>query len=113
MAAPTSLRDPLRHRDFRILWTGLTVSLVGDGIMLVALAWQVLAISGTPTSLAIVGLAMSIPYALLALPGGVASDRLDRRLMMIGADVVRAGALVVLAVLSVTGRVQVWHFAVL
>jgi len=113
MAAPTSLRDPLRHRDFRILWTGLTISLVGDGIMLVALAWQVLALSGTPTTLAIVGLAMSLPYALLALPGGVASDRLDRRRVMIGADVVRAGALVILGALSLTGRVHVWHFVVL
>ena len=113
MAAPTSLRDPLRHRDFRVLWTGLTVSLVGDGIMLVALAWQVLVISSTPATLAVVGVAMSTPYALLALPGGVVSDRFDRRRVMIGADLVRALALVALGALSIAGRVHVWHLVVL
>jgi MFS family permease len=113
VAAPTSLRDPLRHRDFRVLWTGLTVSLVGDGIMLVALAWQVLVISSTPATLAVVGVAMSTPYALLALPGGVVSDRFDRRRVMIGADLVRALALVALGTLSISGRVHVWHLVVL
>ena len=38
-----NLFAPLRHRDFRLLWTGMTVSLVGDGIFLVAMAWQVYA----------------------------------------------------------------------
>ena len=39
------LLAPLRHRDFRLLWAGMCVSLVGDGIFLVAMAWQVYALS--------------------------------------------------------------------
>ena len=113
MAESTSLRAPLRHRDFRILWVGLTVSLIGDGVMLVALAWQVLALSNTPSTLAIVGVSMSIPYVLLALPGGLASDRFDRRRVMIGADLARGLALLVLGTLSIAGEVHLWHLVVL
>lgn len=113
MARPASLLHPLRYRDFRVLWIGLTVSLVGDGVMLIALAWQVFAISDTPSSLAVVGIAMSAPFVLLALLGGVASDRFDRRRIMIGADLARAFALVALGFLSVTGQVQLWHLVVL
>ena len=46
---------PLRHRDFRLLWTGMTASLIGDGIFLVSLTWQVYELSNTPTALSIVG----------------------------------------------------------
>ena len=51
--------SPLRDRDFALLWAGLTISLIGDGIYLVAVAWQAYEISNTPSSLAIVGLAWS------------------------------------------------------
>ena len=54
---------PLRHRDFRLLWTGMAVSLVGDGVFLVAVAWQVYSISGSPSALAYVGLATEIGRA--------------------------------------------------
>jgi DHA3 family tetracycline resistance protein-like MFS transporter len=56
---------------------------------------------------------MSLPYALLALPGGIASDRVDRRRVMIGADLIRACALLLLGALSIAGRSQLWHFVVL
>ena len=36
---------PLRHRDFRLLWIGMCVSLLGDGVFIVALAWQVYQLS--------------------------------------------------------------------
>ena len=52
---------PLRHRDFRLLWSGMCVSLMGDGIFLVAMAWQVYALSNAPTALALVGIAMTTP----------------------------------------------------
>src|SRR5215203_6478278 len=50
---PTAFR-PLRHRDFRLLWTGLAISLVGSGLWLVALAWQVIELGGGPTELSLV-----------------------------------------------------------
>ena len=80
---------PLSSRDFRLLWAGLTVSLIGDGVFLVALAWQAYQLSNVPTALSFVGAAMTLPQVFFLLLGGVVSDRLDRRRVMIGADVVR------------------------
>src|SRR5919109_5220690 len=100
---------PLRHRDFRLLWTGMTTSLIGDGIFLVALAWQVYELSNVPTALSIVGVAMTVPQILFLLLGGVVSDRLDRRLVMICADVLRAVSLAALGLLSIAGVLQIWH----
>lgn len=100
---------PLRRRDFAFLTAGLVVSLIGDGLYLVAVAWQVYDISNTPSALALVGLAWSIGLALFLLTGGVVSDRFDRRRVMIGADLLRAIALVAIGVLSVTGALEIWH----
>src|SRR4051794_41554918 len=67
---------PLRHRDFRLLWSGMCVSLMGDGIFLVAMAWQVYALSNAPTALSLVGIAMTVPTIMFLLIGGVVSGRL-------------------------------------
>ncbi len=104
---------PLRNRDFALLWTGLTVSLLGDGIYLVAVAWQVYELSNAPTALSVVGLAWTLPTVLLLLGGGVLSDRFDRRLLMVGADVLRAAAIGTIAVLSLTGVLELWELLVL
>jgi transmembrane secretion effector len=98
-----NLLAPLRHRDFRLLWTGMTVSLFGDGIFLVALAWQVYTLWNAPAALSIVGIFMTISTVACLLPAGVLSDRLDRRMVM----------LAVLAALSLAGAVELWHIAVL
>ena len=66
----------------------MCVSLLGDGVFLVALAWQVYALSNAPTALAIVGIAMTVPTIACLLLGGVVSDRFDRRRVMLAADVV-------------------------
>ncbi len=100
---------PLRHRDFRLLWSGMCASLIGDGAFLVALAWQVYALSNAPTALAFVGIAMSVPTILLLLVGGVASDRFDRRRVMLAADVARGFAVGALALLSLSGLIELWH----
>lgn len=91
----------------------MVVSLLGDGIFLVAIAWQVYELSDAPTALSIVGIAMSTPHVLLLLIGGVVSDRFDRRAVMIAADLVRGTAVVALGVLSVGGTIDVWHVAML
>ncbi len=80
---------PLRIRDFRLLWTGMTVSMIGDGIYTVAVAWQAYEIWNEPSALAAVGVAWSIPQIVLLLFSGVLSDRLDRRHLMIAGDVIR------------------------
>src|SRR5947209_5819041 len=99
LAARFPMLVPLSVRDFRLLWTGMTVSLFGDGIFLVALAWQVYQLSNAPTALAVVGVAMSVPHVLLLVLGGVVSDRLDRRRVMVTADAVRGMAVAAMGVL--------------
>jgi DHA3 family tetracycline resistance protein-like MFS transporter len=100
---------PLAHRDYRLLVGGMSVSLLGDGLFLVALAWQVYALSNAPTALASVGIAMTIPTIVCLLLGGAVSDRYDRRMVMLCADAVRALGLATLAVLSVSGALQLWE----
>ena len=67
---------PLRHRDFRFLWSGMTVSLLGDGITTIALAWQAYELSNAPTALSVVGVAWTLPNVLLLLPLLVRGDHL-------------------------------------
>src|SRR5262249_38540861 len=104
---------PLKLRDFRLLWMGMTISLLGDGVFLVAIAWQVYLLTNAPTALAVVGLAMTLPQILFLLLGGVVSDRIDRRRVMLWADVVRGLAIATMGVLSVTGAVELWHLMAL
>src|ERR687893_1337749 len=107
---PTAFR-PLRHRDFRLLWTGLAVSLVGSGLWLVALAWQVIELGGGPAQLSLVTALYGVGVLAFVLIGGVAADRLPQRLIMICSDLVRAAALLALGALSLTGTLEVWHLA--
>ena len=100
---------PLRHRDFALLWTGMTVSLVGDGLFYVAIAWQVYTLSNTPTALSLVGVAQTVPLLVFVLLGGVLSDRFDRRRLMIATDVVRGVSVAAIGLLSVTGTLELWH----
>ena len=104
---------PLRHRDFRYLWVGMTASLLGDGIFYVALAWQAYELSNTPSALSTIGVAMTIPHVVFLLAGGVVSDRFDRRRVMMAADALRALAVGVMGLLALTGGLQQWHMLVL
>jgi hypothetical protein len=104
---------PLRIRDFAFLWTGLTISLVGDGLFLVAIAWQVFDLSESPVALSAVTFAWSLPMVVFLLVGGAISDRFDRRYVMIAADLIRAGAIAAMGALVVTGIVEIWHLVVL
>jgi len=104
---------PLAIRDFRLLWAGMSVSLLGDGIYFVAIAWQVYELSNAPTALSVVGVAWTLPNVLLLLVGGVLSDRFDRRRLMIVSDVVRGLAIGTIAVLALSGALELWHLLVL
>jgi MFS family permease len=107
-----NLLAPLRHRDFRILWAGMTVSLLGDGIFLVAMAWQAYELWNTPAALSILGIGMTVPTIAFLLPAGILSDRIDRRLVMLWADIGRALVIGALAVLALTGVLTFWQLVV-
>ena len=112
MSQPTPFRDrieilkPLAVRDFAFLWTGMTVSMIGDGIYLVSIAWEVLAIENRPGALALVGVAWSLPQVVLVLASGALSDRLERRHLMIAGDAIRLVAIGTLGVLSITDQLN-------
>ncbi|MDX6386443.1 MAG: hypothetical protein QOD85_245 [Gaiellaceae bacterium] len=108
-----NLLAPLKHRDFRVLWLGMTVSLLGDGIFFIAVAWETYSLWNAPGALSIVGIAMTVPTIVFLLIGGVVSDRYDRRLVMIWADTVRAAAVALLAALVLTDALQFWQLVVL
>ena len=104
---------PLRHRDFRLLWIGACASLAGDGVFLIALAWQAYTLSHTPTALAMLGVCATVPQLLALLGSGILSDRVERRRILLGADVLRFVAVLIVALLVMSGQTQMWQLAVL
>jgi len=108
-----NLLSPLKHRDFRILWTGMTISLIGDGIFLIAIAWESYSLWNAPAALSIVGIGMTIPTIAFLLIGGVVSDRRDRRVVMAWADGLRAVAVAVLAALVLMDALRFWELVAL
>jgi MFS family permease len=96
-----------------MLWIGQAVSLLGDGIYLVAIAWLVYDISNEPGALALVGLAWTLPQVAGLLVGGVFSDRFERRRLLIVADLLRLAAIATIAALALADAAELWHLAVL
>src|SRR4051794_10092319 len=102
----------LRGREpFRLLFAGQSLSVVGDRMMAVAIAFAVLEI-GDATDLGIVLAASGIPFALFATAGGVLSDRVGRRRTMIASDVIRMLCQATVAALLLTGTAQVWMLVI-
>jgi MFS family permease len=105
---PTAERElvPLRrNRDFVLLQVGQALSTVGSEASGIAYTLLVLALSGSPAKAGVAAFARLVPYALFALPAGVASDRFNRKWLMIWADVVRVVALAALGLSIATGHV--------
>jgi MFS family permease len=96
----------LGSRDFRLLWTGQTISLVGDGAFLVALGWKSFSLTGSKSTLALVLMAHGTAMLATLLIGGVLADRYPRRTLMIISDLARLVAMVVLAAVDATGHLN-------
>jgi len=104
---------PFASRDFRLLWSASTISLLGDGVWYVAIGWQTLALSNRATALAVVWLAFTLPHIAMLLFGGVLSDRLPRRRVLLGANVVSGIFVGAIAVLSLAGVLSLWKLLIL
>ena len=111
MGTPGGIFHALRHRDFRLLWAGQTISLIGDGLFKVTITWQALELSSSASALALITIARSIPRLAFLLIGGAVSDRIPRRKLMLIADTVQMVGVGAIAVLVATGEVQLWHLA--
>ena len=105
--------EPLREREFRLLFTGRTISLIGNAIAPVALAFAVLDLTGSKTDLGLILAAREIPLIVFLLVGGIWADRLPRNLVMVGANVFSALSQAAAAALLLTGNAEMWHLAAL
>jgi MFS family permease len=103
----------LRERSFRRFFGAQAISLLGDGMVPVALAFAVLELTGSATDLGLVLAARTLPLVAFLLAGGVFADRLPRRALMITADVVRFASQGAMGALLLLGAPTVWMLAVL
>lgn len=99
----------LEHRDFRLLFLSHIVSGVGGQLLNVSNFWQVYALTGSALHLGLTGVARAIPVLLFSLVGGVVADRFDRRKIIIFTQVASGAFALLLATLTLTGLIQVWH----
>lgn len=103
----------LRHRDFRYLWLAQSASVIGDCIVIVALALYVIDLTGNATDLGLVFAAASLPLVVFLLLGGVWADRLPRHRVMVVTDLVRFALHGLLAALIFTGSAKIWQLVVI
>jgi len=95
--------EALRSRDFRLLWGGQTLSLIGDGAFLVALGWKTFSLTGDTGALALVLMAHGLAMLATLLIGGALADRHERRRLMILSDLARFGVIGALALTDAFG----------
>lgn len=103
----------LKHRNFRLFWTGQLVSLIGTWMQTTGQAWLVLQLTHSAWLLGVVGALQFLPVMLLSLFGGVIADRVQKRTLLLFTQSFATLQAVILWLLVVTGTVQIWHILVL
>ncbi len=103
----------LRHRNYRLFFIGQLISLTGTWMQSIAQGWLVLRLSNSPAMLGLVAAAASLPVLLLSLPAGTLADRVSKRRLLLVSQVVAMALAVILAWLTLTERIEVWHVVTL
>jgi MFS family permease len=103
----------LRLRDFRLVFGAFAVSVLGDRMVTIALAFAVLELGGSPSEVGIVLAARTFPLVATLLIGGVVADRISRRAVMVAADLARLVTQGLLGVLLIAGEPPIWSLAAL
>jgi predicted MFS family arabinose efflux permease len=101
------------YREFRLLWFGACTSSIGTWMQKLAQSWLVLQLSNRPFLLGLDTFLGEIPIFLFSLVGGVIADRVDRRKLLVGSQLVQMSCAFFLAFLFATGLVRVWHILAL
>src|SRR5580693_6597194 len=112
-AKPRSIGRALRHRNYRLFFSGQTISLIGTWLTRVATAWLVYRLTGSALLLGVLGFAGQIPTFLLAPLAGVLVDRWDRYRVLVVTQVLAMIQSGLLAGLALAGVINVWHVLVL
>ncbi len=103
----------LRHRNFQLFFAGQAISLIGTWMQTVAQSWLVYRMTGSALLLGTVGFASQIPVFIMAPIGGIVADRNNRRRVVMGTQIASMLLAAVLALLTLSGRIQVWEIMVL
>lgn len=101
--------EPLRHRDFRLLWTGQTLTLLGSFISNVAFPFQILLLGGGAAELAALVTVWSVATLMFLLIGGAVADRFPRRTLIVMTESLSGIVTAIVAVLAFSGRLEFWH----
>lgn len=99
----------LKNHDYRLLWMGQGVSILGDQFYLVALPWLVLQLTRDPVQLGLVLAAAGVPRALFMLVGGAWADRHSPRTIMLVSDVVRFAAVGYIGIATLASSIRMWQ----
>ncbi|WP_204259980.1 MFS transporter [Microbacterium sp. B35-30] len=116
--APATRRDhwrfvrPLAHRDFRMLFGAVVLSIFGAGMWAVVMVYTVIGAGGGPVDLSLVAAANAVGLLVCAIPGGIAADRVPRRLLLRVVELLNLVAITSVAVAGVLGAVSIPHLAI-
>jgi MFS family permease len=102
----------LRHRDFALLWTGLTITSSGQWLQQITLSWLIFDMTGSALQLGTINGLRMLPFLFTSLIGGVLADRLDRRRLMLVTQLYLVVITLMMALLLYSGRAAVWHLYV-
>jgi MFS family permease len=102
-----------RHRNFRLFYTGMLVSLIGTWMQQVGQAWLVLNLTNDPLWLGLVAAAQFAPVLVLGLFGGIVADAVSKKKALIVTQTAAGILAFILGLLVITNQVQVWHVFVL
>lgn len=100
--------DIFRIRDFRLLWSGEAVSLLGDQFYMIALPWLVLTLTGNAFAIGTVLALVAVPRAVFMLVGGALTDRMSPRTIMLCSNISRLFLVAALAGLTIAGLIELW-----
>jgi MFS family permease len=103
--------SPLRHSQYRLLVASMACSLFAGGLWAVALVWQVVALRGGPAALSLVTALGAGGMLTTTLLGGALADRIPQRHILLATELTQGTVMAVVATLSLTGAVQMWHVA--
>ena len=104
--------EPLRHRDFRLLWTGQTLTLLGSFVSYVAYPFQILQLGGSALELGALVSIFTGASLVFLLIGGAVADRVARRTLIVVTELGSGVTVGVIAILGFAGALQIWHLYV-
>ena len=109
----TLLLRAFRHRNYRFFFSGQVISLTGTWMQTLAQSWLVYRLTGSSMALGLVGFTSQIPIFLFATIGGAVADRYSRHRIIVATQTISMILAFILAGLTLSGRVQIWHVYVL